>query len=235
MKTIATVGLWATSIVLLTAPLLSAQEKTRTLEFGAYRKYDISTEPIAIIKKELGNRPFNESPGESKVIGGADWLYGLTLTLKNISSKSIQASEIHLIVPQQANMSGVRRMFLRFPTESILDPDAKTSHQMLKLWRPGHVISMKIPNSQLQLLDRLRGNGVYDIDTVSIALQRVDFDDHTGWYQGLKMHENPNLPGNWIPDRPMSSNKGFKLESALRWSNLAAPISTEIVLGIGRR
>jgi len=211
MKRASTLGFCTICIFLIAAPFLRAQDKTRTLEFGAYRRYDISTEPVAIVRKELGNKIFRESPGESKVIAGSDWLHELTLSFKNISSKSIQAFEAHLIVPKQGNMSEIGTVVLRFPFESILDPDAKTSNQMLKLWKSGQVISMKIPISKLRLLDNLKIKGVYDIDMVSIAIYRIEFDDRTGWFQGMKTRENPDLPGNWIPERPMSSsNSVFK-------------------------
>ena len=224
MKKVTGIGSWSVTLILLMASLLTAQEKMRTLEFREYRKYDISTEPIAIVNRELGSKPFLN---ENNVVGNSNWLHELTLTLKNISTKSIRVCVIHLILPQKGTMSSKATMLMGFPSDDLRDPDAKIPNEQLLLWKSGQVIRLKIPNNQLRLLDDLRNKGVPDIDSLSMSIYKVEFNDGTGWFQGMRIRENPNHPGNWIPDQPVMMSKSiFKWQGTMAFfSSLGPPLN----------
>jgi len=182
-----------------------AQDKVRTLEFGEYRKYDVSTEPVGIQSLNLGDKPFSIETG---VVGGPDWLRELSLTLKNISGKNIVECELNLLIPPRGIKAERKLIVFGFPSPSILDLAEKDSTRQLLLWKPEQTIRIKIPDSQVRILDSLRRDGITDIETASLAIYRVRFSDGTGWIQGVPTREDPNRPGSMIPvNRPAISNR----------------------------
>ena len=188
--------------MLMLASFCTAQEKIRTIEHGKYRLYDIKSEPIAIVSRELGDKPFMTN---RQVLGGPDWLRDLTLGVKNISNKTIKNFEIHIIIDKQGNMATGVTLLFRFPPppEPVLSQDGKPTgaYQPVEVLKPGEVVKVKAPDSQLRMLDFIKKEGVVDIDRVSLSIQKVDFDDGTRWYQGVESREDPNyVPV--IPDRP---------------------------------
>ncbi|MGE3465577.1 MAG: hypothetical protein AB7J13_01475 [Pyrinomonadaceae bacterium] len=189
------------TVILLTLAATSfsvAQEKTRTLEHGKFRMYDRSTEPIAIISREVGNKPFES---DSKVVSGRDWLRNLSLTIKNISAKTITEFEINLIIAKQANMTGDVVLIVRFPmAKPILDSAGEPTgeHTLIRLLKTDEVIKVRISENQLRLLDLVKKGGVSDIDNVSLVFRSVTFDDGIRWFQGIEMRQDPNDPGNWL-------------------------------------
>jgi len=202
MRKISRACLFVVSIFLLTTSLSYAQQKIRTVEHGKYRKYDTNTEPIAIVSRELGDKPFMN---DSDVVGGSDWLRVLTLSVKNISKKAIKECEINLIIAKQGNMSNDASMSIRFPTrEPVMNADGKPTgeYQPLKLLKPGEIIKVKVSENQLRMLDVLKKDGVSDVDQVSLVFISVKFDDGKRWFQGIDMREDPNNPGRWVPVRP---------------------------------
>lgn len=186
---------WFVFCGFLFVPALVGQERIRTLEFGEYRKYDISTEPVAIVGRSLGDKPFLD---ETHVLGGPDWLRDLVLTLKNVSSKPIKRCVLHLLIPDQGN---IRIVQLGFPDGVVDGPPTLAGDSRKALWAPGLILKVKVHPIQLKLLDRLREKGVSNPQTVSLALHSVIFEDGSGWLQGIPTHEDPSRPGSMIPDR----------------------------------
>ena len=186
-------------ILLLTAASFApAQEKLRTVEHGKYRKYDIKTEPIAIVGRQLGNKPFIN---DNEVMGRPDWLRDLTLDVRNISNKTIKDFEINVVIEKQDNMPFAAGMSLRFPTqEPILSLNGKPAgeYNAPKLLKPGEIVKVKVSDNMLRILDDLKKDGVVDILRVYLAFTRVRFDDGTGWFQGMEMREDPKYPGSMI-------------------------------------
>jgi len=195
-------------LMLLLVSVSNAQEKIRTLEHGKYRTYDIKTEPIAIVNREIGDKPFKN---DRQVVGDRDWLRDIALSVKNVSNKTIKNFEIDIIVEKQVNMTSDEVMILRFPTPEsayIVDGRPVDKYQPLKVLKPGEVVKIKVYDGQYRVFsDDLKKNGVTDIDHVSISFDIVRFDDGTGWLQGIETREDPNRPGSMIPihDRPSPS------------------------------
>jgi hypothetical protein len=166
----------------------SAQDKTRILEHGKYRMYDIKTEPIAIVSRELGDRPFIN---DKEVVGGPDWLKELTLGVKNISNKLIKRFEIHLIIPKQGTIraDGATLIILfqsQFERPLNADGTFASTDKTPKFLEPGEIVKVRVTGNQLRWFDDLKTKyGVNDVSEVSLALKRVVFDDGTGWFQGI--------------------------------------------------
>ena len=89
--------LYIASLVLLAATFSSAQEKIRTVEKG--QKYPNS--PIEVVGWDLGATPVTD---ETKASAGEDWLKKLTLTVRNISNKSIKSFDIDLLVKDRGQV-----------------------------------------------------------------------------------------------------------------------------------
>ena len=172
------------------------QEKLRTLEFREYRKYDVSTEPIAILRRETANRWFQD---ETQVLGGTEWLRELTFTLENTSDKTIVECELNIIVHPRNDRNASKVVIFGFPSSVILDPAVTDRNEQLRLWKPGQIIRIGIPSGQFRVLDNLRRDGVTDIERAFFAIYRVKFNDGTGWLQGMQTREDPDRPGVMIP------------------------------------
>lgn len=197
----------AFGLFLLAVSLSHAQEKIRTLEHGKYRKYDTRTEPIAIVSREVGDKPFID---DTKVVGSPDWLRHLTLEVKNISDKTINSFQIHLVIPKQGGMQydWVMRMMFPFPRDkSGLNKNSQgvTEQDGGNILEPGATIKLRISENQLRVLDEIRKYGVMDVERVSVSFDKVDFGDGTRWDRGVEMKEDPTQPGRYLPvgsDRP---------------------------------
>src|SRR5438067_1276080 len=99
MKKISHARILSISFLMLGTSLCPAQEKLRTVMHGGmYRNYDIKTEPIAIVSREVWDKPFTN---ESQIVSGPDWLRYLTLGVKNISGKTIKVFEIDVLLRKQ--------------------------------------------------------------------------------------------------------------------------------------
>lgn len=205
MNKISRVCICVICFFILTTSISNAQDKIRTVEHGKFRTYDIKSEPIAIVSRELGDRPFMN---DRQVKGGPDWLRDLTLGVKNISNKTIKSFEIDIIIEKQANMSTNSGLLLRFPLppNPVLNTDGNPTgnYELLKVLKPGEVVKIKAADSQLRMLDAIKKDGVGDIDRVSLSIQLVVFDDGTRWYQGIETREDPNSPGTYIVVGPES-------------------------------
>lgn len=156
----------------------------------------MKSEPIAIVSRELGDKPFLN---DTQVIAGPDWLRELTLGVKNISNKTIKSFEINLGIEKSGYV-----LLLRFPLppNEILNPDGKSTgvYEPLKTLKPGETIKLKIPEWQLvPILENVKKEGLTDIDHVTMSFELLSFDDHTGWYQGMDMREDPIGSRQWIP------------------------------------
>ncbi|MBX3289847.1 MAG: hypothetical protein KF855_10950 [Acidobacteria bacterium] len=196
----ARVGITALGLFLIAVPLSYAQEKMRTLEHGMYRQYDLNTEPIAIVTRELGDTPFMD---ERRVVGSSDWLQHITLGVKNISKKTIEDFEINLIIPKQRNMPFDHVMIVKFPVthQAVLDDNGMPNgkYKVIRALKPGETVKLKIDENQLRILDKIKSYGLHDVEQISLSFRQVTFDDGIRWSQGLEMKEDPDQPGRWLP------------------------------------
>ncbi len=186
------------------------QDRIRTLEFGKYRKYDLASEPVEIIHRAIGSKAFQT---DSTVVGGPNWLEEMTLTLKNISGKNITQCQLHVIIEDPAKAGQRTTMLLGFPSADIIDPNGKQG-EPLRIWKPGQELNLRLPTDQLRALEDMKRNGVASIDTASLAIHSVRFDDGTGWLQGVPLREDPSAPGRMVPNKPKKMVNGRELGQA---------------------
>ncbi len=190
------------SLVLLTASLCLAQQKTRILDEST-PKNNFANPPIAIVSREVGNTPIIDS----NILAGSDWLRDLTLTVKNISTKPIVRFQILLTIPKQGKMPYDAGMMVSFPQpERILDEGGKPTGDYkpltVRVLQPGAVTKVQAWLHQLQILEDIKKQDVPDVDSVLVSIRQVVFDDGAGWLVGKETREDPDNPKGQIFVRP---------------------------------
>jgi hypothetical protein len=156
--------------------------------------------PIEIVNREVSNRPFST---EGTIIAGPEWIKDLTLTVRNVSDKTIIKFEILLTVPKQGDMPTDAGMLFSFPQpERLLGPDGKLTGDykplVLRTLAPNSTVKVQIWQHQLKILEDIKNQGVSDVEVASISIRQVLFDDGTGWYLGRLTRESPEEPNHQI-------------------------------------
>ncbi|MFM9905769.1 MAG: hypothetical protein ACKVQJ_14495 [Pyrinomonadaceae bacterium] len=186
-------------VTLIITSFCYSQIKLRTVDQEKYKK---TNEPI-LVSYELGAKPFLN---DNKTTGGPDWLKDLSLNVKNASQKTITYFYIQLIVEKQGTMSNRNAITVSFPGqgEPVLDsfgrPTGKYKTSFLK---PGENVRVKVSDNQLRSLsDDLRKQEITDIDSVSIDIRYVYYEDGSRWMLGHEVKPDPSR-GNedkWVLD-----------------------------------
>jgi len=174
---------FAAFLILLSVLLVSAQQKTRTIDERKNRHTDA---PIEIVSREVGSVSFHDSksPKVREAVADGNWIKDLTLSVKNVSHKNIVRFSILLTIPKQGAMTVDAGTLYNFP--SVKAPTVKVLH-------PGEVIKIT-PWGAEAIMDYLKPRGVTDIQGVTLLIDSVVYDDHSGWNQGHATQEDrPSL------------------------------------------
>jgi hypothetical protein len=193
------IGVFSVIFLLFSGSL--AQEKVRTVDNRMYRMYDVKTEPIEIVSRQVGDKPFINS---TQVNADNEWLRDLTFGVKNISGKTIKEFEIQVIIPQQGGMAYPAALTAWYSSRNPAQkPEKKQAGQNggEEGLAAGDVVTVKVVVGRM--LEDIKKQGVEDIERVYLSFGRVVFDDGTAWYQGIPMRQDPNTPGRFFPtNRP---------------------------------
>lgn len=174
-------------LMLIVVSTCIAQEKLRTVDNGkAY-----SNAPIEVVSRKLGDKQFTD---DNKVVAGRDWLQSLSLNIKNISSKTIVLIEINLIVAKKGLLPTSVSFPLRFGTPLFFF-DGKDEVPVVKkdrkLLAPGETVELSISSHDFSVFTAyLRKYEVDDLDSVTIDIRNVEFNDGTGWIFGREWKRN---------------------------------------------
>ena len=182
-------------VVLLLTSVGNSQDKLRTVEKG---KYTYHNEPLVIVSRELGNRPFLN---DTQVKGDQNWLKDLRLGIKNISKKTITYFDIELVIEKQGRLTSKVSISLEFGrSEPILDATGKsTGEYRRKVLNPGEIVKVSVSDNKVLFWGKyLKENEAADFDSVSVDIREVDYDDGTGWTLGDETREDPNYPGSRV-------------------------------------
>ena len=213
MKATTNLILWIGVVLLLTATG-NSQEKMRSLN-ETNPSFDYPNKPVAIVSRELGNKPFLK---DTQVKADQDWLKNLSLGVKNVSRKTIIFLHIDMVVEKQGKLQTGVDIPIEFgrPTEPILDeagnPTGKYRGSVLK---PGEIVSISVNAAILEHWRKyLKQFEVEDFESVFIDIRYVHYDDHTGWAVGHDTREDPNDPDSWVvvgsdPDKVSTLRRRF--------------------------
>ena len=171
--------LYIASLVLLAATFSSAQEKIRTVEKG--QKYPNS--PIEVVGWDLGAIPVTD---ETKASAGEDWLKKLTLTVRNISNKSIKSFDIDLLVKDRGQVvMGIPIYFRTYTKPTEVNALTLEGGKKLGALQPGEVVRIKVNDPTMLAFDKeLEKRGLEGVDRVTLDLRGIYFQDGSRWMFG---------------------------------------------------
>lgn len=176
-----------------------SQDRVRLIE-ESDPKLNFPNAPVAIVSRSVGNKTFLS---DGKFVAGPDWLKNLTLDVQNVSTKRIIRFEINLKIEKQGSMTYDAGMeyYFRLRNEPVLDKMGRPTgeYKIRKPLEPGEIVTVKLAEHQLPVLDDIKRFGITDIERVFMSIRRVVFDNGTGWFVGIETREDPNFPGSQIP------------------------------------
>jgi hypothetical protein len=135
-----------------------------------------------------------------KVDDDDEWMDGLTVGLRNTSTRAITYAQVTLDFPKAENSSESAepplRYFLYFGTRE--KPDAAAPQPSIK---PGEVVELTLTEERYGVLKRHLRELKYSrgIKKVKMTLHTVVFDDDLMWSLGELMRRDPHDPHKWRP------------------------------------
>jgi hypothetical protein len=125
-----------------------------------------------------------------------NWLDGVTLTVTNISSKSIVCFSLELWFPDaKPTTGGIMAHILRYGS----DPQLRRATDHQPPLKPGQETKFEISGKQYADMKRFLETKVRmeHMNSVQIHIGLVVFDDDTAWSTGSFMRRDPVKPGAW--------------------------------------
>lgn len=168
----------STLLLLVLVAFSPAQEKFRRVEQNPnkYQNY-----PLELVGCDIGN---GVNANCSQIVGGANWWKKLTLSLKNVSSKTISQFNLELSIGKQGGLSTQLPIVLEpeKPFEEFVDVQGQRSFEYRRKVQPGETFKMTVVDSEFQeksgLLKKL---SVPEINDLSFVIQFIFFNDGTRW------------------------------------------------------
>ena len=176
--------------VLAAAPASAFAQQVRERELRPAFDFTKIQMPVEIVSVKLNGRAVE--PGE-KVMGGDDWLRGLSFTLKNISDKPLAYVEVGLRFPHP---EGFFDYILYYGVDSSRGEHRR--EQSPPAIQPGGAVDLALTNEKypgfLRLLDRV--GAARSFDTAPYYVSRVCFEGEPDimWAGGMLMRRDPNQP-----------------------------------------
>jgi hypothetical protein len=188
-----------------------AQQKTRKVDEEKYKK---ANEPLSVTYL-LGEKPFLN---RNETLASEDWLSNLTLEVKNISSKPITFFYIQLIVERQGTMEFRNAIVVSFPSGAITSTmdhaDRPTSESKRQILRPGDTVQVRPLSNQFRILEDLKKHNVPEINSVSLDIRYVYYEDGSKWGVGIDV---PKDKDHFIPDAAGVSVPKLTIGLAVNW------------------
>lgn len=192
----------ATCLALLLLPVfISAQTKRNRVLEKAFQP----EEPVEIVETQIGVPSsgrraikFNE-----KMLAGNDWLKGLTVTVRNNSTKRIIYLSVELDVlknDQSPDTVSIELIYGRIPGL----PDQPDPLPAVNPVAVGEDIKLTLSDEHYDvfknLLKRVRGTSSFEKLTVRVGT--IVFEDETMWRNGQFLRRDSADPLRWDPIRP---------------------------------
>ena len=188
------------SLFLLASSFSDAQEKSRAV----LKSQQYPNSPIEMVGWELGDKSFKY---ESRVFAGPDWLKRMKLLIKNVSNRNIKSFDIDLLVKQQGRvLMGIPIYFRTYKTVTDYNALNTKGEKKIGSLQPGEILKIRVLDHVMKTFgDELRKRGLEDLDSVTLDLRSVFFDDGTRWMFGRESRPDPANPGKRIrPSLPSS-------------------------------
>jgi hypothetical protein len=161
--------------------------------------------------------------GQKFVDDDDDWLAGLTVSVKNTSSKDILGVDVSLTLFTKEGGDKVDDVPIQFPfsygsDHAIAEDDSE------KPIKPGHSVDITLrDDAYLMLKEGLaRANYPRKFQHVELRIDAVLFADGTLWRKGYIFVRDPNDPGKWIRDKYLAEAKARKANKGATTADLVA-------------
>lgn len=173
------------------------------------RKYAWRNEPLEISTLKIKGKLAKLGV---KIIEEDDWLNGLTVTVKNISTKTIVWIELNIEFPTPLNPLQepasldhlVYGLYPQPPGQEV------TPHPDQPPLEPGAKADVILTDYEGLREFLIQTNKPGSIKEVEISISEVVFNDGTKWSGGQLFRRDLNDPNRWYPERPQVSLKRRK-------------------------
>jgi hypothetical protein len=152
-----------------------------------------------------------------KLMEDDDWLRGFSVTVKNVSKKTIIFIELNLEFPSAANTDQERPsvdhlMYGNYP----LPPgeEATTSHPDQPPLPPGEKANLTLTDYDGLRDFLLQTKKQTSIKELGISINEVFFDDGTKWSGGQMFRRDSTDPNRWYPLGPIDSLSNHKRDAS---------------------
>lgn len=170
-----------------------AQQKDRTLN-----QIKRTNEPLEILKLKVKGKNANF---KEKFAGDDDWFRGLTVNVKNISSKTIIFIDLGIIFPKteevaQDAQASDHLLYGHYPP---LPGEKGTPHPDEPPLNPGDTATLVLSDYEgtREFLNQI--GKPQSIKEIQISIDEVVFADEIKWHAGQLMRRDPNDPNSWMP------------------------------------
>ncbi|HLM55188.1 MAG TPA: hypothetical protein VK422_03610 [Pyrinomonadaceae bacterium] len=141
---------------------------------------------------------------DRKITADHDWLKGLTVTVKNTSSKPIIYVEVELeLFGKEDEVSGRLPVVYPLPYGTYTGstpspvPDGPPASEVIEPGGSADITLTEEIYASLQLTLSASGYPV-TMKHVELTLTDVIFADDTRWYKSMFLHRDPNKPKKWL-------------------------------------
>lgn len=197
-------------------PLLAfAQQQERLIDKESWRN-----EPIKIIKLKTKDKAIELGKKFSET---DDWLYGLTVTVQNVSQKAIARIEFRLTFPRPGGASTPETAHYAVLMGYGKDPADVTPQEVLKLVLPGENIDVKLLEVNVPFVIEDLEKLTYErpFRHARLILSSVTFVDGSEWIGNETLYPDPNNPKRKInpkspPDQFPKELKPSQPQSSIR-------------------
>jgi hypothetical protein len=151
-------------------------------------------QPVEISNLDVKGKAIrlNEKMGEN----GDDWLSNLSITVKNISDKTITCVEINLDFPETKTTGNM----MSFPLKYGQNPQARIVTGQSESLPPNQNVTIDLSGKlSADLKDFIeKRHPLNSLKKVAIHVNQVCFEDGTIWSSGSFFRPDPNSPSKYI-------------------------------------
>lgn len=176
-----------------------AQQKDRVL-----KKIERKNEPLKISKLKVKGKQV--SFNQKFIVDEDDWFRDLTITVKNVSDKTIVYFDLRLNFPPTGAAQRTSSDHLLYGSYPPPPGETGTPHPDQPPLQSGDTATVVLTDYEgtRRFLNQT-GQG-QSIKEIQISIEDIIFADGTMWNGGILMKRDPNDPNSWIPiEGPISS------------------------------
>ncbi len=163
-------------------------------------------DPLKIIEITQGSHKLGI---DQSYDGGAEWLRGARITVRNDSGKTINYACLSLEFPETRATGNTLQSDLEYGGPS---PGGRLRPVDQKPIGPGQVFAFVIDEKEYSSLKRFIGSHqpVESLSRLLLSIDTLIFADGTAWMTGAMMKQDPADPKKWC--RPVTGNDGWLYE-----------------------